>query len=184
MLNENFHLEKKNRHFDSYDYYFNVIGDLELTEELNDSIEYFSFYKGKIIKNKGSYIGKLLHGKIVKVREDGKIAEQGSFFQGAKDKQWKFWNKKGELYCVESWNKGQKHGKFWRKDSSGCIHKKIYDDHFIVEEHLIFSDSLHIEKKYKRGVLVETDTLRSFQKIVKSKTKEIKIERKDTLIKK
>ena len=85
---------------------------------------YHYYFHRSINKVKGGYLGKLLHGKYVKITSEGRLLESGFFYNGLKDKTWYTWHQNGELSTKENWNRGKPLGEKIEYGNDGLITNK------------------------------------------------------------
>lgn len=67
---------------------------------------YYWFDNNKIHSTKDFAFKKILDGKYIKFDKDGFIIEYGSFDNGLKNGEWRFYNKNGNIIKLERWKKG------------------------------------------------------------------------------
>ncbi|SEC56355.1 Antitoxin component YwqK of the YwqJK toxin-antitoxin module [Tenacibaculum sp. MAR_2009_124] len=79
--------------------------------KLKKDIKIYWYTFEKIQSSFYGFNGKLLNGYYRKSLKDSKrIIEEGSFFYGMKDGEWKEWDNRGSLINIIHWKKGRKEG--------------------------------------------------------------------------
>jgi len=90
---------------------------------------YYYYNHQQIHRNKGSFIGKPLHGSYVKQSREGALIEKGSFKSGLKHGLWERWYANGELLLQAEWRKGQGIGKKSVYTNTGDVQQQFkWDD--------------------------------------------------------
>ncbi|WP_417873664.1 toxin-antitoxin system YwqK family antitoxin [Xanthomarina gelatinilytica] len=105
--------DKNKRKYDDgefiYEFYVSSKDNLKLKKELR----YYWYENNRVKSSIYGVKGKVLNGRYVKTSLDsGEIMEEGSFFYGVKDGEWKEWNKGGGRKRNEVWKKGYLDGKY------------------------------------------------------------------------
>lgn len=79
---------------------------------LKPAVWYHWLYKDSILRSQGSYSGKLLDGPFEEFFSNRSPKTSGSFAQGIKVGQWKYWDHKGTLRKISHWSLSQETGTF------------------------------------------------------------------------
>ncbi len=116
-------------------------------KDLKNELKYYWYSAYTIGENYGGYNGYLLHGNYRKVNTNSRLLEQGTFNQGLKDGEWKYWNIKGELKKVENWNNGKLSEKTKRKDNESNPELNS-----INKSDSISADSSNVQKLWYRKI--------------------------------
>jgi hypothetical protein len=69
-------------------------------------VMYFWHRNGQLRNTEGDYSGNILHGYFREFDKSGRMLEKGTYYYGAKDGEWKSWNKNGDLIRLEKWDQG------------------------------------------------------------------------------
>lgn len=154
-----------------------------ISGQLNVNIEYYTFFEGKIVKNKGGVIGMPLHGQFHKINS-GMIIESGVFWKGRKDGRWIRRNMNGDVISLKNWKKGILNGK-QVQTTNGMLHTAVYKMGKIIGTEVFENDSLRITNNYKDGVRLMSDTInlnaRAMAKVEAQKPKVEEVQNSDTI---
>lgn len=85
----------------------------------NDMRIYTWGFAGQIQSSQGGYAGRLLHGDYTSINNDHSLREQGAYWYGLKDKEWKYWNANGRMRKLVTWKRGVLSGDFADFDEEG-----------------------------------------------------------------
>jgi antitoxin component YwqK of YwqJK toxin-antitoxin module len=86
-------------------YQYSVIFQ-EITLKTNPHVTYAWQRNGQLRSTRGDFSGNILHGNFQEFDKSGKMMEKGNYYYGAKDGEWKSWNRNGEIIRLEKWDKG------------------------------------------------------------------------------
>ncbi len=148
-------------------YTFSFIAEEQPSVTVSQETDYTWFARGGIATSQGGYTGKLLHGAYEVILRSNKLVEKGTYLKGRKDGQWYTWYPNGKLKCVIHYQKGTLSGRFSEFDNkgflvragkykNGLLHGKVVSYHHEEEKTAI---------KYKKGKVVEEDTMQNSWKI-------------------
>lgn len=90
---------------------------------------YYWYANNRIQKTQGGYSGKILQGNYTEYWPNKNVKEQGEFYHGLKNKEWKYWNEYGFLWKRITWTEGEKNGPFETYDATGNVLTKGFFDH-------------------------------------------------------
>lgn len=86
-------------------YQYSVIFQ-EITLKTNPHVTYAWQRNGQLRSTRGDFSGNILHGNFQEFDKSGRMLEKGNYYYGAKDGEWKSWNRDGEIIRLEKWDRG------------------------------------------------------------------------------
>jgi hypothetical protein len=115
---------------------------------------YYWYSSNKILSTKGSYEGKLLHGKYTSFYLNDNLREKGHFKFGLKHGKWFKWYNNGAVQEISEWKKGDKHGVVQNFNANGELtsSSKYYRDKLNGKTIIYASGKIVAIKKYKNGI--------------------------------
>jgi hypothetical protein len=124
-----------------------------------DTRTYTWAFAGQIQSNQGGYAGRLLHGEYTSLNNvDHSLREQGMYWYGLKDKEWKYWSPNGKIKRTLTWKKGILHGDFADFDQDGYLVKYGQYKRGLLCGHIYYyeANKLSLIETYRRGVSVKS----------------------------
>lgn len=132
-----------------------------------DTRTYTWSFAGQIQSNQGGYAGRLIHGEYTSMNNvDHSLREQGYYWYGLKDKEWRYWYPNGKMKRMITWHKGVLNGDFadFDKDGNLARYGKYRKDKLTGKVYLYELNKLSQIEFYHDGLLIKSDKISDAKK--------------------
>ncbi len=136
-----------------YNMQFYVCKNCSTNVDIN--LYYYWLKANEVLKTKGGYEGKLLHGLYSDYYLSKNLKSKGSFNLGLKNGEWVEWYENGEIKEIYNWKSGKLHGKFIQYSDKGKMNKEgAYKKGLLNGTVKIITNDTTSVIKYKNGVQI------------------------------
>lgn len=90
------------------------------------SKKYTWYTRNMLMETQGGFSGKVLHGPYQSQYRNQQVKAEGNYQYGLKDKEWRSWNKNGQLTTIYTWSKGVKNGTFSEYENGELVRQGRY----------------------------------------------------------
>lgn len=133
-------------------YQYSVIFQ-EMKFKKNSLVTYFWHRNGQLRSTSGDYSGNILHGSFQEFDKSGKMLEKGTYYFGAKDGEWKSWNRDGVIIKLEKWNRGFLHQRI-RYNLPGFVLEKYKHNQLNFRRIVLNNNEKDSVEHYRNGKIV------------------------------
>jgi antitoxin component YwqK of YwqJK toxin-antitoxin module len=138
------------------------------TIKANQERLYAWYQKQVILETRGSWAGKLLHGRYETFYPNHNLLEQGEYRNGYKVGEWSKWYPNGEIAERINWKNGLADGCFERYDNNGdLVEQGKYKQGEIHGLVISYKDGKRTKSRYRNGIVKQKSLLK--KKLKKSK---------------
>jgi antitoxin component YwqK of YwqJK toxin-antitoxin module len=118
---------------------------------------YYWFKSQTVVCTQGAASGQLLHGLFESFYDNKQLSSKGIFDKGLKHGVWTYWNQKGIIVKIETWDYGVKRGDEKHYDDHGTLLTTV--DYGFKNIHRVTKDSIIYTTKegiYKKVILLDS----------------------------